>query len=86
MKKVKIVASKPLFNKWKEISTRIEHVGEIVRFSCSSLMQNDMEVELDSLIEWKKNVIPGILEELDKRKDEINKLVEITTNYIKSTQ
>jgi hypothetical protein len=86
VRKIRIIASEPLFNKWKEISNRVRQVGYLMDNSCAALMQNDMEVELDSLIKWKKEVIPGLLEELDKRKEEINKLVEITSSYIKRTQ
>jgi len=83
MKKVKVKASEPLFNKWNQIAERVRKIEKLIKSSCSTLVQNDMEVEIEDLIEWKGKIIPLILEELDLRKEEINKLVDITLGYIK---
>jgi|WetSurMetagenome_2_1015567.scaffolds.fasta_scaffold02911_15 hypothetical protein len=85
MKKIKIIASEPLFNKWKEIGKRIRNVANFMD-DAASIVQNNMELELEDLLRWKDKVIPSIIEELDKRKDEVNKLAEITRNYIKGCQ
>lgn len=86
MRKVKIKASAPLFNKWKEIVGRINKVANLVDKSCSPLFETNKEVSIEGLIKWKDEIIPMLLEELDARKSDITKLVEISRSYIKATQ
>ena len=86
MKKIKIVSGEKLFNAWKNLSKKINLTANLIDHSCAGLFQNDIEVSINSLIKWRDIVIPGILEELDKRKAEILKLVEISKTHIKNTQ
>lgn len=78
---LKVKENEHLFNKWKAVAKGFESAARMIEGTCAPIAQNDMEIELSDLVEWKEWT-KNFNEEILKLLTAFNNLFEESIIYV----
>jgi hypothetical protein len=77
---IKIKANEKLFNEWQAFYREIGEMAIYAR-GLSSIVQNDMETDKQTLLEWKKDVA-RLRDGLDEKITDLHEIYKKTIDYV----